>query len=266
MKITLIGGGNMGEAVLAAIIEQRITLSSKITVCDTFEERLSYLCDEYGVATTTDCVQAAKDADAVILAVKPQNFNELATIISDRLAPSQLVISIIVGKSLKTLRANLKHDTIIRSMPNTPAQIGRGITVWTAVDTVSEEQKTLAASIFRAMGSEIYTKDERQLDMATAISGSGPAYFFYFTEALTEAALELGFNAETAKRLALETALGAAEYAARSDKELLELRKMVTSPGGTTAAAIKTLDDAAFKETVSRAVKAAYKRAIELGD
>ncbi len=265
MKITLIGGGNMGEAILTAIIKQRITPASKITICDISPERLLYLNDKYGVAIEANCARAANDADAVILAIKPQNLKDLTAVINGKLNPSQLVISIIAGKSLKTLKDGLEHDAIVRAMPNTPAQIRKGITVWTADAAVSKEQKTLTASIFAVMGSEIYTDDERQLDMATAVSGSGPAYFLYFTEALAEAAVSIGFSPETAKKLALETALGAAEYATSSGKELAELRAMVTSPGGTTAAAIKTLDDASFKKTVARAVESAHRRALELG-
>ncbi|MES0279227.1 MAG: pyrroline-5-carboxylate reductase, partial [Dehalococcoidales bacterium] len=181
------------------------------------------------------------------------------------LKPDQLVLSIIAGKSIASLRQGLKHNAIVRAMPNTPAQIGQGVTVWTATAGVSGQQKEQAAAILRAMGQEIYVADENYLDMATAVSGSGPAYVFLFMEALITAAIDIGLPPDTAKQLVLETVAGSAAFAEKSGKELSELKRMVTSPGGTTAAALEVLDEGRLSELIKKAVAAAHRRAGELG-
>jgi pyrroline-5-carboxylate reductase len=159
----------------------------------------------------------------------------------------------------------LKHKAVVRVMPNTPAQIGKGMSVWTATDAVTADQKESARKILAAMGEELFTPDENDLDKATAISGSGPAYFFLFMEALVEAGVKLGFSPETAKKLVLQTAAGSAEYACLSGQDLADLRRMVTSPGGTTAEALKVFEVGGLKELVEKAAAAALRRAKELG-
>lgn len=255
----------MGEAIIAAIIEKKLARAGDIRASDLSRERLERLSSEYGINTTSDNLKAVKGSEVIILAVKPQNLATVTAEISGKLKVSQLVISIIAGKSLKILTEGLKHDAIVRAMPNTPAQVGMGMTVWTAAESITEEQKKLAASILGAMGMEILVEDEKYLNMATAVSGSGPAYFFYFMEALTEAAEEIGFSPKMARILVLMTAWGSASYAIKSKNDLSELRTMVTSPGGTTAAAIKALEDGSLNKLVRKAVKAALKRAEELG-
>ena len=204
--------------------------------------------------------------EIIILAIKPQNLDEVMTEVGGRLKPDQLVLSIIAGKSIASLRQGLKHSAIVRAMPNTPAQIGQGMTVWTATDEVTEKRRASVGSILGAMGKEVYVADEGYIDMATAVSGSGPAYIFLFMESLINAAVELGLPPDTARELVLQTVTGSAEYASQSGKGMAQLREMVTSPGGTTAEAIKTLETGMFAELVKKAIAAAYRRARELGD
>jgi len=255
----------MGEAIITSLITKELAKSGDITVSDLSKERLGKLSCEYGTATTEDNLKAFKGSDVIILAIKPQNLATVAAEIGGKIKSSQLVISIIAGKSLKILTEGLKHDAIVRAMPNTPAQVGMGMTVWTTTKSVTQKQKKLAASILSVIGMEILVEDEKYLDMATAVSGSGPAYFFYFMEALMEAAEEIGFSPGMARMLVMMTAWGSSSYAIKSKSDLVKLREMVTSPGGTTAAAIKTFEDGSFKKLVRKAVKTAHKRAEELG-
>ena len=240
----------MGEAMIIAVLRKEIASAEDITISDISKERLNNLFRQYSINTTTDSPKTIKGSEVIILAVKPQNLADVAAEIAGSIKPRQLVISIIAGKSLKTISKGLKHDAIVRAMPNTPAQVGMGMTVWTASEDVTEEQKKSAASILGAMGMEIYAEEENHIDMATAVSGSGPAYFFYFMEALTEAAEEIGFSPGMARMLVMMTAWGSASYAIKSKNDLSELRAMVTSPGGTTAAALKVLEDGGFNKLV----------------
>lgn len=264
MRISFIGGGNMGRAMLSAIIDKGLTTSENITVSDKNNARLQQLKEDFSVNISSN-LDIIAGGEIIILAIKPQNLDEVMTEVSGQLAPGQLVLSIIAGRSIASLRQGLKHNAIVRAMPNTPAQIGQGMTVWTATDEVTEKQRAAVSSILGAMGKEVYVTDEGYIDMATAVSGSGPAYIFLFMESLINAAVELGLPPETAHELVLQTVTGSAEYASQSDKGLAQLREMVTSPGGTTAEAIKTLETGTFAELVKKAVAAAYRRARELG-
>jgi pyrroline-5-carboxylate reductase len=265
MKIAFIGGGTMGEAMLAAILKKGLAKPEAIIVGDVAQARRKHLAESYGVAAASSNLGAAEEADVVVLAVKPQNLPEVMTELGGRLKSAQVVISIIAGAKIKTLSQGLKHEAIVRAMPNTPAQIGEGISVWTATAEVSQPQKELAGAILEAMGREVYVDDENYIDMATAVSGSGPAYFFLMVEALVDAAVEIGLPREKALALVLQTMLGSGQLIQRSGKEPAELRRMVTSPGGTTAQALEQLAKGKFSELVKRAVKAAYNKARELG-
>lgn len=265
MKIAFIGGGNMGEAMLAAVLNNKIAAPNDITVAEINDERRQDLSEKYGVNATADAFEATTNKNVVILAIKPQGLDGLFAGMGGQFQKGQLVLSIIAGKSINALTSGLKHSSVARAMPNTPAQIGKGITVWSATNTVSAEQKRQAAAILGAMGQEIYTDDEAQLDMATAVSGSGPAYVFLFMEAMLAESEKLGLPPDDARRLVEATVSGAAEFAQQSGKDLAELRKMVTSPGGTTAAAIEVLETGGFKELVGKAIAAAHQRAKELG-
>jgi pyrroline-5-carboxylate reductase len=265
MKIAFIGGGNMGEAILSSILAKGLAKGEEITVSDVVESKRVSLQQKYQVAVTDDNVEAVKGKDIIVLAVKPQIFAEVASQLKGRLKPEQLVISILAGKSLHTLSSGLGHDCIVRSMPNTPSQIGEGMTVWTPAPQVQALQQRWAASILGVMGAEICMEDERYLDMTTAISGSGPAYVFLWVEAMTEAAVKLGFTPEVALKLVMQTLLGSAHLLQKSGKAPAELRRMVTSPGGTTAEAIAAFEKGGFNALVTNAVTAAYERAKSLG-
>jgi pyrroline-5-carboxylate reductase len=266
MKITFIGGGNMGRAMLSAVLDRGLSAPRDIAVSDVDADRLTQLEQQYGVFVTSSNIDALSSGDVVVLAVKPQNLADVMAEIGGRLEPRQLALSIIAGKKLETLRHGLGYDAIVRAMPNTPAQIGRGVTVWTATSQVSEKQRTQVAAILMAMGREIYVVDEGYLDMATVISGSGPAYLFLFMEALISAAVDIGLPVDIARELVLETVIGTAEFARKSGGELSGLRRMVTSTGGTTATALDVLARGRFAGVLKNAVAAAYDKARELGD
>ena len=265
MKIAFIGGGNMAEAMISAILEKGLAVAGDITVSDILEAKRNLLKQRYKVAVTEDNIAAIKGKDIVVMAIKPQVFAEASTQLRGQLKPDQLVISIMAGKSVRTLSSGLGHDCIVRSMPNTPAQIGEGMTVWMATAQVQSIQKQWAASILGTMGAEICVEDEKYLDMTTAVSGSGPAYLFLWVEAMTEAAVKLGFTVETAHKLVMQTLLGSTHLLQKSGKSAAELRRMVTSPGGTTAEAIGTFEKGGFNELVGQAVTAAYEKARKLG-
>ena len=266
MRAVFIGGGNMGEAMVSAVISNNIISASDITVCDISETRRRYLNERYGVTVAGEALQPACESEVLVLAVKPQQISEAMNDLSGRLKEPQLVISIAAGITIDTLCQGLGYNRIVRAMPNTPAQVGAGISVWTATSEVSEEEKARAGSILGAMGRQIYVGDERYLDMATAVSGSGPAYVFLFVEALTAAAIDLGLPVKMAEELAMETVLGSARYMLMSDRSPVELRRMVTSPGGTTAAALDCLGKGGFVALIKQAVRAACDRAKELGN
>ena len=265
MKITFIGGGAMAEAMLSAILDKGLSPSQAISVSDIDRTRCQHLEQKYGVAVMSDNRLAADRGDVLVLAVKPQNLAEVTAELGGQLKPSQLVLSIVAGKRLDTLCSGLNHSRVVRAMPNTPAQIGEGISVWTATAEVTEPQKEWAGSILGAMGKEIYVGDEKYIDMATAVSGSGPAYIFLFTESLAAAAVHIGLPRDVAEELVLQTLLGSGHLIQKSGKPPAELRRMVTSPGGTTAEALLQLEKGGFSELIAKAVSAAYDKSKRLG-
>jgi len=265
MKIAFIGGGVMGEAMLSAILGKGLSLPQAISVSDVKQARCQHLGQKYGVAVMSNNRQAIEGSDVVVLAIKPQNLAEVMAELSGQLKSAQLVLSIIAGARIDTLRLGLNHNCVVRVMPNTPAQIGEGISVWTATAEVTEEQKGWVASILGAMGKEIYVDDEKYIDMATAVSGSGPAYLFLFMESLVDAAVDIGLPRDMALELVLEMILGSVHFMQQSGKEAAELRRMVTSPGGTTAEALLRLEKGGFSDLLRQAVNAAHDKAKRLG-
>jgi len=265
LKIVFIGGGNMGEAMLSALLNKGLARPQAILVSDIDKARRQYLEQKYGVTVMSSNRLAAEKGEIVILAIKPQNLVEVMAELKGRLNPSQLVLSVVTGARINTLCLGLGHNRVVRVMPNTPAQIGEGISVWTATAEVTEPQKRWARSILGAMGKEIYVDDEKYFDMATAVSGSGPAYVFLFVESLVEAAVQIGLPREIAQELVLQTLSGSVHLIQKSGKDPAELRRMVTSRGGTTAAALSQFEKGKFAELVKRAVEAACNRAKELG-
>ncbi len=251
--------------MISAILGDGLVQPTEVTVSDISESRRRDLKQKYGVVAVAENRNAVAKADTVVLAVKPQNLAGVMDEISGVFQPEQVVLSIVAGARIDTLHRGLNHRHVVRSMPNTPAQIGEGITVWTATPEVTEQQKEWARSILGATGKEIFVVDEKYLDMATAVSGSGPAYFFLFVESLVEAAVQIGLPRDTAEKLVLQTMLGSGHLIEKSDKPPAELRRMVTSPGGTTSEALQKFEQRGFRQLVLQAVVAAFNKAKELG-
>lgn len=265
MKIAFIGGGAMGEAILSAVLNKGLSTPEAVWVSDIKKERRQHLKQKYGVTVTEDNREATDKSDIIVLAIKPQNLAEVMPELSSHLKSTQLILSIIAGARINTLCQGLNHRYVVRVMPNTPAQIGEGISVWTATTEVTKPQKEWASAILGTMGKEVYVDDEKYLDIATAVSGSGPAYFFLFVESLIDAAVNIGLSPEVAEELVLQTMLGSSQLLKKSGKSPAELRRMVTSPGGTTAAALLQFEKGGFSNLVQQAVTVAYNRAKELG-
>jgi len=263
-KIAFIGPGVMAEAMIAGLLRKELAKPENIIAAGPREERGNDLHKKYGIKVTTDNSSAVAHADVVVLAVKPQRLTEAMKGLKD-VRPGALVLSIIAGATIKKISTGLKHKAIVRSMPNTPGQIGEGITVWTASKEVTEEQQEIARALLGALGDEVFVEDESYLDMATALSGSGPAYVFLFTEALIDAGVHMGFPRRIAEQLVLQTIKGSASYYDQAARHPATLRNQVTSPGGTSAEALYYLEKAGFRTAISRAVWAAYQRSLELG-
>jgi pyrroline-5-carboxylate reductase len=265
--LAFIGGGNMASSLVGGLIADGWDPAS-IRVADTSAQQLERLSQRFPVTTTTDNRAAITQADVIVLAVKPQSMQAVAQQLADDINQQQaLVISIAAGIRESTLRTWLGADTaIVRTMPNTPAMVQSGATALFANPAVNEEQRSIAESILRAVGVAIWVDDEALMDAVTALSGSGPAYFFLFMEALQKAGCELGLPARTAHLLTLQTAFGAAKMALESTEDAATLRRRVTSPGGTTERAISVLQDGGFEALVSEALQSAAARSRELAD
>ena len=266
MKIAFIGGGKMGEAIVAALIEKKLASAKDICVSDISNERLDYLKKKYGVAVSGNNREAVTGKDVIVLAVKPQTLPEVLPDLRGSIKASQLILSIMAGVRINKIGEGLAHKCIVRSMPNTPARIGLGASGWTSTPEVTKQQKEIAQAVLGAMGKEIFFDDEKFIDMVTAVSGSGPAYVFLLAEALTEAAMNIGLPRKEAELLVSQTILGAGSLLAQSGQPPAELRRNVTSKGGTTEAALKVFENGGFNTLVTEAVKAAHQRAKELGN
>jgi pyrroline-5-carboxylate reductase len=265
MNILFIGGGNMAAAIIGGLIAKSWPASA-IHAVDVLPEALQRLERQFGILTSTDSAAAARNADCIVLAVKPQQLREVARSLAPVIA-GKLVISIAAGIRGADLARWLGSSAcIVRAMPNTPALVGAGITGLHAMTGVTDRQKQDAERILAAVGTTFWVGTERDLDAVTAVSGSGPAYVFYFIEALEQAALELGLPAATARQSALATFSGAIKLAMAGNDDAATLRARVTSRGGTTERAIGLLDEAAVKAAFVRAVRGAAERAAELGD
>lgn len=265
VSITFVGGGTMAEALIRGLLSKGLATGSQITVSDPLQERRAHLSEQLGIRTCCSNVEAVAGAELVVLAIKPQALGEVLEELADRIDSSALLLTIVAGARIDTIRSALGTGAIVRIMPNTPGQIGEGISVWTATGQVSLPQMEQAREIIRALGEQVYVEDEEYLDMATALSGSGPAYVFYFAEALIDAGVHLGFSRAVARKLVLQTVRGSAIFAQKTGLHPAVLRNMVTSPGGTTAAGLYQLDKGGLRAAVSRAVWAAYQKARYLG-
>jgi pyrroline-5-carboxylate reductase len=259
-RITFIGGGAMGEAIVKCLLTRKVAVPEDVMVSDISPVRRELLSREYGVSTSADNKKAVANANLIILAVKPQHLPQVMAEIKG-LAPKQLVLSIVAGATLSNLCQGLNHSSVIRAMPNMPAQIGEGMTIWTATFGTEQKQKKLAQTVLGALGKEMYVTDEKYLGMATALSGSGPAYVFLFIEALVDAGVHIGLPRDIAQELVIQTILGSAHTVEKTGKHPADLRNMVTSPGGTTTEALLQFEKGRFRSLVLRAVAAAFKKA-----
>ncbi len=265
LHIAFIGAGMMGEAMIAGLLKEELVPPGQIIATGPRAERRQYLQERYGVVTTDDNRHAAEQADIIVFALKPQTLPKVLPTLRGAVKPEDLVLSILAGISIAIFRDTLEHATVVRAMPNTPAQIAAGMTVWTATESVTDVQRESVRTILGALGHEHYVADERYLDMATALSGTGPAYCFLLLEALVDAGVHLGFPRRVAEELVLQTMHGSTLFAMQSGKHLAELRNMVTSPGGTSAAALRALERGGLRTVLADGVWAAYERARELG-
>jgi pyrroline-5-carboxylate reductase len=263
-KIAFIGPGVMAEAMIAGLLRKKLAKPENIIAAGPREERVTDLGRKYKIKTTVDNASAVEQADVVVLSVKPQRLSDVMKGLY-KIRPEALVLSIVAGASIQKIGRALKHQAVVRSMPNTPGQIGEGITVWTASARTSQEQREMAQQILGALGEEVFVEDESYLDMATALSGSGPAYVFLFTEALIDAGVHMGFPRRIAEQLVLQTIKGSVAYYHHAERHPATLRNQVTSPGGTSAEALYYLEKAGFRTALSRAIWAAYQRSLELG-
>jgi len=265
MRIGFIGGGAMGEAMVSAVLKKGEAQPGHMMVSDVSNERREFLSSKYGLGVTADNAEAAEGAKLLVLAVKPQEFSNVAGGLRGKLTAGQTVLSIMAGVPIARISRELNHGEIVRAMPNTAALVGEAMSVWTASGSVSEQGRSAAARVLAAMGRELQVHDEKYLDMATAVNGSGPGFIFLFLEALIDGAVAIGLRPEVAAELVVQTMFGSAVLARDTGKSPAELRAMVTSKGGTTAAGLQALEDAGLRAAAGAAVRAAYDRAKELG-
>jgi pyrroline-5-carboxylate reductase len=255
----------MGSAAIRGLLKNEVYAENEIAACDVSSVIRERVESELGVLTTDNIEEAVDGADTVFVAIKPQDLAALGDSLRPALLSHQLILSIVAGANLIALREGLGSDRVVRAMPNTPAQIGRGVTLWTAAHGVDEDDIKRTIRILGSLGTEIFTKDESHLDMATAVSASGPAYALLVLEAWIDAAVGIGLPRDLATRLALETIQGTLALAGNSERHPADLRADVTSPGGTTAAALDQLERGALRATFASAIRAAYRRSQELG-
>ncbi len=265
-SIATVGSGVMAEAMIAGLLRGELVAPSQVIASHPRAERREALTAEYGIRTVASNAAAVEGADVVLLAIKPQMLARVGPELRGVLRRGQLVLSIIAGGTTTALTGILDHDQVVRAMPNTPARLGRGMTVWYATPATTDEQRGQAAALLRALGHEIEVDDERFVAMATAVSGTGPTYVFLVMEALIDAAVHLGFPRHVAHDLVVETLDGSTYFARQSGDHPAVLRNMVTSPGGTSAAALHELESGRLRTVLSEAVWAAYRRTVELGD
>lgn len=263
--VAFIGAGVMGEAMFKGVLHKKLLSPEHIIASDPNAARCQALVEQYGIRTLTDNLEAAEEADILVLSVKPQAMDKVLPVLRGRVDKIELIVSIVAGATLKSISGGLLNARVVRSMPNTPGQIGKGITVWCAGQAVEEQGLSQAEALIGALGEQIRVHDERFLDMATALSGTGPAYVFLFMEALIDAGVHMGFSRRDAEKLVLQTLSGSVEYAMQSGLHPAQLRNQVTSPGGTTAAALYEMEKGRLRTVVSEAIWAAYRRSMALG-
>lgn len=265
LKITFVGGGNMAAALIGGLAG-KLTAANNIHVVDINTESLTKLQQQFGVTTAAQIDAAVAESDVIVLAVKPQQMKDVVAQLLPHVK-AQLVLSIAAGiRAVDLSRWLGGHNAIVRTMPNTPALIGKGITGMVASAGVTKEQRAEADAIMSAVGETVWLDNEKLIDSVTAVSGSGPAYVFYFIEAMQQAAQEMGLTAEQGNALAISTFVGAAQLAAQSPDPISVLRERVTSKGGTTYAALTSMEESGIKQSIITAMKAAATRGQTLGE
>ena len=265
MNIGFIGGGTMAEAILGGMLDGGVAAAGDVIIGEPVPGRRDYLAERYGVGVSDVNGPVADASDLVVMAVKPQDLPKVYADIGGGFTAGQSVMSIVAGAKMKSLADGMRHDGIIRVMPNTPAQIGEGMTMWTCAPSVSQAHRETTAAILSTIGDEIYVDDEKYLDMATALSASGPAYVFLILEAMIDAGVYVGLPLDVSRRMALQTVKGSVELMSQTGRHPAELKNMVTSPGGTTAEALLTLEHAGVPAAFVDAVNVAYLKSIRLG-
>lgn len=277
-RLAFIGCGVMAEAIMAGLLRKQLVTSEQIVGSHPRPARREELYTKYAVRmfeSNREAALAAHPSEAsngaprsgslVILAVKPQRLSKVLQELKGAIHLDQLVVSIVAGARSETIAGQLLHPAVVRTMPNTPAQIGQGMTAWTATPEVSEAQELEVGAMLEALGKAMRVENERQIDMATALSATGPTYIFLVMEALVDAGVHMGFSRHVAQELVQQTMLGSVLFAKESKKHPAELRNMVTSPGGTSAEAIYQMEKGSLRTVLSKAVWAAYQRAEALG-
>lgn len=260
----------MAESIIAGLLREQIVGPDRIAASHPRAERRHDLEERYGITTFADNGEAAghfKGPDGwIVLTVKPQRMPAILSELADVVTADRLVISIVAGTHISTISETLGTEHVVRAMPNTPSQIGKGMTAWTCTSSVGEAERSQVRLLLSALGRELYVENERMIDMATSLSATGPTYTFMVMEAMTDAGVHLGFSREISRELVLQTMLGSVLFAMESEKHPAELRNMVTSPGGTSAEAIYQMEKGALRTVLSKAIYGAYRRAVELGN
>lgn len=264
-RIVFVGSGNMGEAMIKGILAHKLAEPAQITACDVLQSRLDYMVAEYGINTSTDSANAVGEADIVILSVKPQILADVGLNLRGKAKSDALILSIIAGADMETLISGTGNTRVVRSMPNTPAQVNMGVTCWMGSPNVSDEQKAQTRAILGALGEEIEVYKEDFLDMQTGLGGSGPGFVFLIIEAMIDAGVQMGFSRAQAQTIVLQTISGSVELVKTTGEHPAELRNKVTSPGGTTAAGIYALEQGGLRTVLTDGILAAYRRSQELG-
>lgn len=269
-KLAFIGCGVMAESMIAGLLKKNLVDAKNISASHPRLNRRDELDKKYSIKVFEKNAEAAeniKDAEnsIVVLCVKPQRIKGVLKELKSVVTPNQIISSIVAGATIETISEALNNKKVVRTMPNTPSQIGYGITAWTCTDEVSDAEREQIKSLLTALGREIFVENENMIDMATSLSATGPTYIFLVMEALTDAGVHMGFSREMAKDLVQETMLGSVLFAMESDKHPAELRNMVTSPGGTSADAIYQMEKGGLRTVLSKSVFAAYQKAVALG-
>jgi pyrroline-5-carboxylate reductase len=277
-QLAFVGCGVMAESIIAGLLRRELVPAAQIVGSHPRAARREELYAKYGVRvfeSNREAVQAVQasaaeestaGASLVILAVKPQRLHKVLHELQGSLDPNQLVVSIVAGATIEKIADELSHPPVVRAMPNTPSQIGQGMTAWTGTAAVSEAQERAVCAMLEALGKTMRVENERQIDMATALSATGPTYIFLVMEALVDAGVHMGFSRHASQELVQQMMLGSVQFAMESHKHPAELRNMVTSPGGTSAEAIYQMEKGGLRTVLSKAVWAAYQRAVALGE